>query len=149
MRGGQLTPDELKGIPRWVVWRLEERDGKTTKVLYNPRDPQRRASSTDPGTWSDYQKAEAAATLPGVSGIGFVFNGDGLIGVDFDHVRDPGTGVIEPAALEEIRSRNSYDEIPPSGSGVHVIVRGKIPGDKRRKGHRETYDTGRFFTVTG
>lgn len=149
VRGEQLIPDELKGIPRWVVWRLEERDGKTTKVLYNPRDPQRRASSTDPGTWSDYQKAEAAATLPGVSGIGFVFNGDGLIGVDFDHVRDPGTGVIEPAALEEIRILNSYAEISPSGSGVHVIVKGKIPGDKRRKGPREIYETGRYFTVTG
>lgn len=149
VRGEQLIPDELRGIPRWVIWKTEERDGKTTKVLYRPHAPDKRGSSTDPATWSDYEKAAAAATLPGVSGIGFVFNGDGLIGVDFDHVRDPNTGVIEPSALEEIRILNSYAEVSPSGTGVHVIVKGKIPGDKRRKGPREIYDTGRYFTVTG
>ena len=149
VRGEQLIPDELRGIPRWVIWKTEERDGKTTKVLYRPHAPDKRGSSTDPGTWSDYEKAEAAATLPGVAGIGFCFNGDGLIGVDFDHVRNPETGLIDGDAWQEIRALGSYTEVSPSGTGVHVLCRGKIPGDKHRTGPREMYESGRYFTVTG
>jgi primase-polymerase (primpol)-like protein len=32
---------------------------------------------------------------------------------------------------------------------LHIIVKGKIPGSRRRKGNIEMYDSGRFFTMTG
>lgn len=144
-----VIPDELRSLERWVVWKTEERDGKLTKVLYNPHAPATRAKSNDPATWSTYDKAEAARSLSPKYGIGFVFNGDGIIGVDFDHVRNADTGEIDPAAMEEITLLNSYTEVSPSGTGVHVICKGKIPGNRNRKGNREMYATGRYFTVTG
>jgi Protein of unknown function (DUF3987) len=43
---------------------------------------------------------------------------------------------------------NSYTEASPSGTGLHIWVRGVKPGDKCRKGI-EIYSTKRFLTVTG
>jgi primase-polymerase (primpol)-like protein len=43
----------------------------------------------------------------------------------------------------------SYAEVSPSGTGVKVFVRGKLPPGRRRKGQIEMYDRGRFFTTTG
>lgn len=150
-----MIPVEMKAIPHWVVWKYEDgtdKDGKPkkTKVLYRPKNVDIRASSTDPTTWTDYQKAEAAATLPGVDGIGFCFDGSGVMGIDFDHVRDPDTGRIDADAWQEIQLLSSYTEVSPSGTGVHVICLGKKPGPKCKCGeHREIYDHGRFLTVTG
>jgi putative DNA primase/helicase len=30
-------PDELKTLRQWLLWRLEERDGRMTKVPYQPK----------------------------------------------------------------------------------------------------------------
>jgi primase-polymerase (primpol)-like protein len=40
-----------------------------------------------------------------------------------------------------------YAEVSPSGTGVHVIVRGAAPN--RQDGKVEAYSSGRYFTVTG
>ena len=43
-------PAELCELPQWVVWRPEQRDGKTTKVPYRPgANPGLRASSHEGG----------------------------------------------------------------------------------------------------
>jgi putative DNA primase/helicase len=34
---------------------------------------------------------------------------------------------------------NSYTEISPSGRGLHILVKGDIPADGRRKGFLEVY----------
>ena len=39
-------PTELKARDQWVAWRVEHRDGKPTKVPYDPF-ANRQASSTD------------------------------------------------------------------------------------------------------
>ncbi len=36
---------------------------------------------------------------------------------------------------------DSYTEVSPSGRGLHVWVRGKVPGDRRRRGKLEMYDS--------
>ncbi|MGO3307195.1 MAG: phage/plasmid primase, P4 family [Sphingobacterium sp.] len=36
-----------------------------------------------------------------------------------------------------------------SGTGLHIIAKGRMPGDRKRKGNVEIYPDGRFFTVTG
>ena len=64
------------GAPRtaaWVVWRLEERDGKATKVPWRA-DGFGRASSTDRSTWASFETAVAAVEGLGVDGVGFVFD---------------------------------------------------------------------------
>src|SRR5215203_1732216 len=91
-------PDELKRRQQWVNWRLEERDGKTTKVPYNPRAG-RKASSIDPATWSAFAAVVSAAKSGAYTGIGFVFSSDDpYTGVDLDHCRDRETGEIAPWA---------------------------------------------------
>jgi putative DNA primase/helicase len=68
-------------------------------------------------------------------GIGYVFSAeDPYTGIDLDKCRDPETGTIEEWAQEIIISLRSYTEISPSGRGVHIIVRGKLPPEGRRKG---------------
>ncbi len=47
-------------------------------------------------------------------------------------------------------SFQSYTEISPSGTGVHIICKGQLisSGKKNSQLGLEVYDTGRYFTVT-
>ena len=141
--------EDIRDLRQWLVWRSEGRDGKPTKIPYSPLTGAR-ASSTDPETWTGYQEAVNVCKERGYGGIGFVFTAeDDLCGVDLDGCLDPETGEIEPWAWEIIEELDSYTEISPSGTGVHVLVRGKLPEGRNRKGRFEAYDRGRYFTVTG
>lgn len=143
------VPDELKELRRWVVWCLEERGGKPTKVPYSPLTG-RSAGSTDPGTWGSYLEAIKAYTEGDFDGVGFVFTeADPFCGVDLDRCRDLNTGELEPWAREILDRLDSYSEISPSGEGVHIIVRGELPPGGNRRGRIEMYDRARFFTMTG
>jgi RecA-family ATPase len=139
----------IRELRQWLVWRLEERDGKLTKIPYSPLTGQR-ASSTTPETWTGYEEAVRACTEHGFGGISFVFTPeDDLCGVDLDGCLDPETGEIESWAQEIIQDLDSYTEISPSGTGVHVLVRATLPEGRNRRGRFEAYDRGRYFTVTG
>ncbi|MBA3610441.1 MAG: hypothetical protein H0W54_03360, partial [Rubrobacter sp.] len=141
--------ENMRDLRQWLVWRSEERDGKPTKIPYSPLTGQR-ASSTTPETWAGYQEAVKAAKEHGYGGIGFVFTPeDALCGVDLDKCLDPETGEIEPWAQEVIEELKSYTEVSPSGTGVHILVKGELPAGRNRKGRFEAYDRGRYFTVTG
>jgi putative DNA primase/helicase len=140
-------PPELRSLPQWVLWRLERRKDKWTKAPYQPNG--QTASSTDPRTWCIFSAAVDAFQRGGFNGIGFVFNGNGIMGVDLDSCRDPATGTLEPWAEEIVQAFQSYVEISPSGRGVHIICRGKLPPAGRRKDKIEMYDSGRFFCMTG
>jgi hypothetical protein len=74
---------------------------------------------------------------------------DPYTGVDLDKCRVPETGTIEPWAQESITALNSYTEISPSGTGLHIIVQGQLPPGRRRKGQTEVYDSDPYFTMTG
>lgn len=142
------VPQELREMHQWVCWRLEERDGKTTKVPYVAQQRRRKASSTDPKTWRTFEEAVEASAHH--SGIGFVFaESDGLVGVDLDHVRDPETGELTQEASDVIRELDSYTEVSQSGTGVHVIAHGTLTGGGHRQGAIEIYDRARFFVMTG
>jgi primase-polymerase (primpol)-like protein len=144
---------ELQRWPHWVVWRTEERDGKPTKVPYDPHTG-RRASSTDEETWAPYEVAVKALERRGADGLGYVFApNDEYAGVDLDKcITD---GQVHPEAWKIVERLSSYTELSPTGTGLHIIVRGRINGDRKRTaktdwgGDFESYDQGRFFTVTG
>src|SRR4028118_755336 len=139
----------MKDLRQWLCWRSEKREGKPTKIPYSPLTGQR-ASSTASETWAGYQEAVKACKEQGYDGIGFVFTSeDDLCGVDLDDCLDPDTGEIEDWAQEIIEELDSYTEVSPSGTGVHVLVRGTLPAGRNRKGRFEAYDRGRYFTVTG
>jgi putative DNA primase/helicase len=139
----------IRDLRQWLCWRREVREGKPTKVPYSPATGHL-ASSTEPEAWAGYQEALKACKEHGYGGIGFVFTpGDDLCGVDLDGCLDPLTGQIEGWAQEVIEELDSYTEISPSGTSVHILVRATLPEGRNRKGQFEAYDRGRYFTVTG
>jgi putative DNA primase/helicase len=142
-------PQNLKALRHWVVWRYEHRKGKWTKPLFNANSGAY-ASSTDPATWSDYETALATYQKGGVDGIGVALTADlGIVGVDLDHCYNPQTKSFEPWATTIIDHFNSYTEASPSGTGVRIFVKGKLPAGGRKKGNIEIYSTGRYLTLTG
>ncbi len=139
----------IRDLPQWVCWRSSERNGKRTKVPYSPSTGVR-ARSDDPETWGTLAEAREAVRENDYDGIGFVFTADDpFCGIDLDGCLDPETGEVEPWALEIVEELDSYTEISPSGTGLHILVRGTLPSDGNRNGKVEMYDRGRFFTVTG
>jgi putative DNA primase/helicase len=140
-------PAELRGLTQFVVWKLEERNGQATKVPYNANTG-RKASSTNASTWASFDEAMSTFASGDYSGIGFVF-ANGYCGIDFDKCRDIDTGEVESWALEMIEKLDSYTEVSPSGTGLHVLLKAKLNGEGARKNRIELYDTGRYFTLTG
>jgi hypothetical protein len=142
--------DELKALSQWVCWRLTAISDKWTKVPVQAVNPALKASSTDPSTWGTYEAAIESYNSGRPDGIGFVLTDDDpYTVVDMDAcIAD---GDLSPAAEAAIQRLNSYTEISPSGTGVHIFVRAEKPGDKsgaKSLGY-EFYSTGRYMTITG
>jgi len=146
-------PPALTDLTQWVCWRLEE-DGKgrPTKIPYNPKTGNK-ASSTNPKTWADFDFAARAFEMYDYTGLGFVFtNEGGIVGVDIDHCIDPATGALnETAAAILEKLPPTYMEISPSGTGLHIFLRGEMPagGSRNAKSGVEMYSHARYFTMTG
>lgn len=143
-------PEEMKAANRWLVFKAvpkTKRDG-TTELTKEPRQgahPNRKASSTNPATWFDFETALAAVQEGHCDGLGFAL-GDGWAGVDIDNaVAD---GELQAAARQVISLFESYTEFSVSGTGVHILVHGEVPEGKR-SGNIEVYGRGRYFTVSG
>ncbi len=143
-------PAELVERRQWVVWKPVERDGKITKPPFTATAPDRHASTTDSSTWCTYAEAVAAVEAGLAEGVGFVFTGDDdFVGIDFDKCRDPETGEVDRSVADLISVVDSYTEVSPSGTGVHVIAIGLLPGPGRKRAGIEIYGCGRYFTMTG
>jgi len=150
------VPAELKVRPQWVVWRLEKQDGRETKVPYRATSPNVKASATDLMTWGTFEGALAACERGDADGVGFVFSsGDPYAGVDLDGCRNSESGHVEEWAVRIIDELRGYAEISPSGEGVHIIVKGRLPEGVKHKIERENgrkieaYSERRFFTMIG
>lgn len=147
-------PQFLREIPNWVLWCIEERDGKEVKVPYTVNHT--RAASNDPRTWSTFEQVrqtyKAGGSGSDYAGIGFVFTSElGLIGIDLDDCieRDKdGHEYLSTFAQRVLEQIDSYTELSPSGTGLHIICTASIPRAKKTA-YLEIYATGRYFTVTG
>lgn len=134
----ETIPQELRDIPQWVCWKLEDRDGKPTKIPINAKNGNM-ASTTNPKTWSTYVQARRTAMGNDLDGIGFVFTKDDpYVGIDMD-------GFIDKDLIEWF---GSYAELSQSGRGCHIIVKGDIP-ESRRSDKFEVYKAERYFVMTG
>lgn len=145
-------PSELKALPQWILWKKEKRNGKDTKIPYQIDGNE--ARSNDRRTWSTFATAVKFYMQGGYDGIGFVFSRqDNYIGIDIDKcVVD---GKPNAFATEIIDALDSYTEFSPSGSGLHIIIKGSLPlkvcntGRKNAKYGLEIYQHGRYFTFSG
>jgi len=138
--------------------RFERRkDGKIDKPPYRvvPGKPIIKADKTNPENWATFEEAWGAYERGEVDAIGFVFAEDDTFWLaDCDHVIDPETGEIDPAAAEVIHALNSYTELSCSGTGVHVIGHGAKPEYAGCRSNKlgfdiEIYDSVRFVVMTG
>ncbi|ETT84199.1 phage/plasmid primase, P4 family [Viridibacillus sp. FSL R5-0477] len=145
-------PAELKALPQWILWRFEERGGKKTKVPYQPNGEMAQANNRR--TWSTFATTVKFYMQGNYDGIGFVFSRqDSYIGIDIDKcvVVDK----LNTFATEIIDTIDSYTEFSPSGTGIHIIIKGSLPqsvmgtGRKNTKHGLEIYSYGRYFTFTG
>lgn len=137
----------LSGRRQWVAWRYMERAGKRTKPPVNPHTG-KDADVTDPRTWGSYEDALARAEQDQLPGIGYVLSADdGLVGVDLDGCLDAG-GNLAPWAASIVETLDSYTEISPSGTGLHILAWGRLPPGKRRAGPIEMYEYHRYLTFT-
>lgn len=143
-------PTELTTGRRFVSWQYQTRDGKRTKIPISPHGGH--AKVNDPETWGTFQDASSYCEKGGLAGIGIILSKkhieNDLVGIDLDHcLDDKGTLTLE--GKEIIKTLNSYSEITPSGHGLRIFVKGKLPAGARRKGNIEIYDDLRYLTLTG
>jgi primase-polymerase (primpol)-like protein len=145
-------PPELRGPHQWVFWRFEVREGKPVKVPITAMGYKARVN--DPNTWSRldhllsilHQRPEFA------DGVGFVVtSADPFCGIDLDDCLND-AGSLKPWAQALCgRFADCYAEVTPSGSGLRIWCRARLPRALKRSlpdGGLELYDDGRYFTVT-
>lgn len=142
-------PFELRQCDQWGLWRYEQRgEGKPTKVPYSAVTTAK-ASVTTARDWTAFAKVCEARELGRYDGIGFVLtDADAFTAIDVDNV-DPAN--LTGFALEIAQRFNTYTEISPSGHGLRIFVKGKLPGKgvNNRSLGVEMYDRERYVTVTG
>lgn len=151
----QNIPDEMRAFNQWIVWRLEDHGGeKPTKIPYNPRTG-KMASVSDPSAWASFDECVKLLTdCPDwYSGLGFVLTeNDPYTFIDLDDTSKVKSPDTPQAALDRqlkiFHQFDSYSETSPSGNGLHIIVRGKVPAGRRRSAI-EIYSTLRYMTMTG
>ena len=149
-------PKELKENALWCGWKYEMRDGRKTKVPYNPETIMR-AKSNDPDTFKSFDIAEEAYVYAGyVDGIGIRIS-DGYSAIDIDHCIED--GFLSDAATDICTTMQSYTEKSPSGTGIRIIFKANdFKYDKEKyyiknpNNGIEIYTDGttnRFVTITG
>ncbi len=145
-------PLELRERPNFVLWNLIHKPGaaKPTKPPFQPLSGWP-ASVTEPSHWSTFDQARAAFEInPGAfAGIGYVITAeDPYTFIDLD-THDEKLSDEDRKRHDQIANTfKGYAEISPSGRGLHLIVKGKVPTGRRRGGV-EIYSAERYMTLTG
>ena len=135
-------PQEIKDLNQWVcAW-------KTSKIPMRANEL-KGASSSDPDSWCSYETAEEAVITGKYDNLGFVFNNNGIVGIDIDCGFDD-DGFLSNVSIDIMNRCKSYTERSRSGRGIHILVKGDLPFNGKNNGSGvEIYKTRRYFIVTG
>lgn len=135
-------PQEIRSLKQWVGVGNNSKIPIRVDTLYS-------ASSTNPDTWCSFEETIKAIGDLEISYPGFVFNDNGIVGVDIDDGFDD-EGFMSPLAADIIGKCKSYTEKSKSGRGFHILLKGDLPfkGKNNRNGV-EIYKTARYFIMTG
>ncbi len=126
---------------RWVSWSYQTIGGRETKVPLGKSD--------DASTWSTLTDLRAQ----GKNDVGLMFGlKKQLLGIDIDHCVKDGN-LDHPDAdqiFDLLKVADTYCEISPSGTGLHLYLQIEEPLDLLAKKHApyEFYTNRRYFTVT-
>lgn len=160
---GAYVPQELQRRKLWCVWKREQRpNGQTGKVPYSasrtyngrikPSADEKKPRSPY-WHWCSYDEARTKYEYTGeYDGIGFLFTKTcGLVLIDLDHCLDDNGDPNEFASEILQLFAGTFVEYSPSGTGLHIIVKGRIPAVFNR-GIIEGYGNGggdHYGTITG
>ncbi len=137
----------------WVNWKIvlrwseREKAMVPTKVPFQPNG--KPADATDAATWSTFKECKAHDEK-----VGFVLSDDlSMVVIDLDKCLDE-KGIIEDTAYRMVYEKSdSYTEISPSGTGLHILLKLPTPYPliARRSAKSpgfEIYAKGRYMTYT-
>ena len=131
----------FKDSDRWAISR-----SKTPYIAGTDR----KAKCDDPSTWRPFTEALAAVSAGAGEALWFALDPEsGIVAIDLDKCRDAESGTLLPFARAFVAMLDSYTEISPSGTGVHVYLRATKPSPECKRGLVECYDRARFMSVTG
>jgi P4 family phage/plasmid primase-like protien len=157
-------PPELQALPQWITWKAgpAKPDGKFEKYP-SGRDGTGK-KWVEPQQWMTFDHAISQAQRLGHSGIGIVLpaqtqDGLHLVALDFDTVDLSPAGLQAPR-WQEIKQwcdqlDNPYTETSPSGAGVRMLLKSKLPqkqftGVNPNGGKDEVFSASvRWVTITG
>lgn len=153
-------PADLQDLRQWVLWRyiwkVSPSTGRAEWAKLPMQADGHAAKSNDPSTWATFKDALNAwdTARSSFDGLGFMFTPESkIVGVDVDNcVEADGDGELRISKVggRVIELLDSYTELSPSGTGVHVLVRAELAEAlKDSKTGIEIYNKGRYFTVTG
>jgi primase-polymerase (primpol)-like protein len=144
------VPPELIALPRWTVWKYgpsEDPNKKPRKVILDVHTGMH-ASVTNPATWCSFEDAVRRLEDGCYEGLVFtICKEDGYVFIDLDDCRNDSNKLNKPAK-EALDLFKSYSEVSPSDKGIHIVIKGKKPGDKCKVDGIEIYDA-HFMVVTG
>lgn len=110
-------PNELIRDGSFCYWKYEDRNGKKTKIPYNPMTGEP-ARSNDKSTFSSFDSLKDDDRYDGV-GIGIF---DGICAIDLDDCFNE-NGVPNELAEDVMNIMHSYTDGSPSGKGIHIFFR--------------------------
>ncbi|THF70958.1 hypothetical protein E7T06_05225 [Deinococcus sp. Arct2-2] len=143
-------PAGLQTLRRYLPWRAGVRpNGRCAKIplaqrgrsLY-PHNP------LDPAVWQDWARVQRLVHTGAADGVGIVLTADlPWVALDLDDCVDA-AGVVDSRALSVLeRFPQAYAELSPSGRGLHLLLRARLPRTLRLPGVE--FITHGFLTVTG
>jgi primase-polymerase (primpol)-like protein len=120
-------------LPRWVLWRTEQRVNRKTGEISTTKPPisyhtSKQCDVTDPRSWTSFEKVMAALGKSATwDGAGFALRDlaeydEILIGLDLDNCLDE-DGALAGWAMPFLVAMASYAETSPSGTGIKCIAR--------------------------
>lgn len=148
----RTIPEPLLEREQWLI-----RDGKIPKAPWAAGRTVDRGGGggDDPGNdllWTGFETADRYLDmLPTPKwGLYFVLRRAGpFVAIDLDGCRDPETGEIDDRARDIVDRADAFTEVSPSGTGLHIYVRGTLPAGRTNDTEGvELYDD-RQLTVTG
>ncbi len=143
-----MSPQDLRSLKwcRWE-WQFDEEKERWKKPPYSHTN--KPLPINRPDEWCFY------ADVATFERKGYLLTkGSRICVIDLDDCRNPETEEIADWAWKIIEALDSYTEVSPSGTGIHIIVYGEKPENSRSRfhlhGHEvEVYDSNRYVTFTG
>jgi len=140
------VPDAMKQVDRWLAFRITW-NPETEHFDKKPLNSQGVFDNNHQGGESFATMCEFTKKNPGTV-LGF-FVRPPFVVIDLDACVDLDKGDVENWAGSVMHEVKSYQELSPSGTGVHIIGLGTKPGPKSKMGSVEIYTDKRAITVSG